>query len=682
MGVDHGLPSWLAEIGLGRHEWNLEIISPYFDGADVGTLRRLLESLDPREVRLFFPEDIEGTAQVSKALFTAMEAEGRVVWSALPDVILWSGSRKAVKNAGLRRVHAKVYRLWNRDGQEVVLTGSVNLTAAAHSPARAGNLEAAFLVDISPEPGRPGWWLKPLESEPKTFAEQAPQEDDDSHEAPIDITFRFDWSRDALSYRIAGAAEDSLTICEPAGRVLFTISQPETGGYPRFYLFEAYQIAALEMFAGLTDAVGERTRIVLGERYEASGVDRAPVPEQFPGPEMGLGVTTFITELVKNPTLRQSLWPDEPGRDFRTRFRRREQRRELLSALCRLGRAYIDLYLLAIQQLGSFNLSERGFRRGYDEKPEVDLARGFAELLAAQSVENGFHAYRELTNAAAAFDTIVAVNFHEIQAAPLSGAAEIFGRALQHQAPVAGMSGGVNKRLVAQFRVPGFPFALITTDVLQEGEDLHTFCRKVIHYGISWTPSALEQRTGRVDRIGSLLQRTLEGARETPSADELIQVHYPHLTDTVEVLQVRRVLERLNRFQQLIHRLRPEATPSQSRVDVNKEILRPATDVAQLREPLESAFPIRPGWLQGLPASRTMSGLDVDSLELHFERIWEGLVSRYAVRSASGTKRSRRAVITLINGQLALNGDVAATSSARSQGFLLELRSRRPATPR
>ena len=121
------------------------------------------------------------------------------------------------------------------------------------------------------------------------------------------------------------------------------------------------------------------------------------------------------------------------------------------------------------------------------------------------------------------------------------------------------MAGGVNKRMVKQFRMPGYPLVLATTDVLQEGEDLHTFCRRVIHYGITWTPSAMEQRTGRVDRIGSLVQRNLDGADRKPKADEWIQVYYPHLADTVERLQVRRVLERLNDFLRLVHHNVPSA---------------------------------------------------------------------------------------------------------------------------
>jgi len=53
------------------------------------------------------------------------------------------------------------------------------------------------------------------------------------------------------------------------------------------------------------------------------------------------------------------------------------------------------------------------------------------------------------------------------------------------------MAGQVNQTLLRQFRLPGYPFVLLTTDILQEGEDLHTFCAAIYHYGISWTPSAI-----------------------------------------------------------------------------------------------------------------------------------------------------------------------------------------------
>lgn len=58
--------------------------------------------------------------------------------------------------------------------------------------------------------------------------------------------------------------------------------------------------------------------------------------------------------------------------------------------------------------------------------------------------------------------------------------------------------------LVAAFNMPFFPEILIASSVLSEGVDLHWECRTVIHHDLDWNPSTLEQRTGRLDRIGSL----------------------------------------------------------------------------------------------------------------------------------------------------------------------------------
>ena len=43
---------------------------------------------------------------------------------------------------------------------------------------------------------------------------------------------------------------------------------------------------------------------------------------------------------------------------------------------------------------------------------------------------------------------------------------------------------------------------LLATDAAAEGLNLHSQCRLVVHYELPWSPSRLEQRTGRVDRIG------------------------------------------------------------------------------------------------------------------------------------------------------------------------------------
>jgi superfamily II DNA or RNA helicase len=43
---------------------------------------------------------------------------------------------------------------------------------------------------------------------------------------------------------------------------------------------------------------------------------------------------------------------------------------------------------------------------------------------------------------------------------------------------------------------------LVATDAASEGLNLHYRCRLVVHYELPWSPVRLQQRTGRVDRIG------------------------------------------------------------------------------------------------------------------------------------------------------------------------------------
>jgi superfamily II DNA/RNA helicase len=62
-------------------------------------------------------------------------------------------------------------------------------------------------------------------------------------------------------------------------------------------------------------------------------------------------------------------------------------------------------------------------------------------------------------------------------------------------------------RTVTAFRTPFPPYILVSTSVLSEGVDLHTECRHVVHYDHEWNPAVLEQKTGRIDRVGSLADR-------------------------------------------------------------------------------------------------------------------------------------------------------------------------------
>ncbi len=121
--------------------------------------------------------------------------------------------------------------------------------------------------------------------------------------------------------------------------------------------------------------------------------------------------------------------------------------------------------------------------------------------------------------------------------------------------PVIGVSGIVKRdrsMIAAQFRMSGYPYVLISTDILREGEDLHTYCQNVYHYGIAWNPSDMEQRTGRIDRINSMSYRKLH-KNQTMEFNNKIQVFYPYLSQSIEVNQVVKLLNNINLFIQIFN---------------------------------------------------------------------------------------------------------------------------------
>lgn len=436
----------------------------------------------------------------------------------------------------------------------------------------------------------------------------------------------------------------------------------QKGRYPRLYVYESYQKAALILLADVKNVLGEKAEIVLHERYHyanRNGVEQPP--KGFPDPEVSIGANTFITELVKNKNLRKKIWPRETSGDFQHDFRRGEQRRELISVMARLGASYIDLYLLAIHQVRSFKMGARSSLKNEDR----NLAKNFVNLLAKQETADGFHAYYELSNAASAFDLIIATNFPSVPDVHLSELLTLYGETLQRQVPVGKMAGNVQKRLVRQFRMPGFPLVLITTDVLQEGEDLHTFCRNIVHYGIAWTPSAMEQRTGRIDRIGSLVQRQIERPDRHPEDDNLLQVYYPHLKDTVEVLQVRRVVERLNKFMSLIHKHDKSANVGESKLDVAHAILEDVSPISAIEGELQSAFPTCSEWLEGNLNGSKFKFVDGKIYFVRFNTLWKELKLRLGVNESPVNKKHVKA------GEI----NISVSSSNTKVPFTLEMRS-------
>lgn len=368
---------------------------------------------------------------------------------------------------------------------------------------------------------------------------------------------------------------------------------------------EAAQAAAVELLRdGAPAALRERARIVYEQRYQAA---RAQQPAKEAPPELidALETETFFTRLrqPQHDALRASLWPMPTLKGAETRsgqlFREQELRAQFLSTAARLGHAFIDLYCAAVS--GRSTLAVRSSEDGTEGTTEPSSSTGalldrYLDLLEQQrQAPNGrWGAWRELSEISRNFDLILDVNAPEALNQPLSGLSRDVAGLLRQQQPVGGMAGQVNQTLLRQFRMPGYPFVLVTTDLLQEGEDLHTFCSSILHYGISWTPSAMEQRIGRIDRVRSQTDRRLSGRAQSPEGFEWLQVHYPHLEDTVEVLQVERVLNRVNTFLRLMHDgLQDEQ--DQRKVDVKREMAAPRRRVIAYREPLRSAFPL-PEW--------------------------------------------------------------------------------------
>jgi superfamily II DNA or RNA helicase len=71
--------------------------------------------------------------------------------------------------------------------------------------------------------------------------------------------------------------------------------------------------------------------------------------------------------------------------------------------------------------------------------------------------------------------------------------------------PVVSMHGGMTateRRSAAREFTDGTASVLVATDAASEGLNLHQRCRVVVNLELPWTPLRLEQRVGRVDRIG------------------------------------------------------------------------------------------------------------------------------------------------------------------------------------
>ncbi len=90
------------------------------------------------------------------------------------------------------------------------------------------------------------------------------------------------------------------------------------------------------------------------------------------------------------------------------------------------------------------------------------------------------------------------------------------------------------QRLMLAFNTPFFPEVLVASSVMAEGVDLHLNCRQIIHHDLCWNPSTLEQRTGRVDRVGAKAEQ----------CGKPIYVYLPYVSETQDEKMYRVVMDR------------------------------------------------------------------------------------------------------------------------------------------
>ena len=408
--------------------------------------------------------------------------------------------------------------------------------------------------------------------------------------------------------------------------------------YPRFHLFHAYQVAGLTLLAGHANQFQQEAKIILNARYgQRRPYLLAKVAATYPAADEYIGEKTFFTELRERAGLCKEIWlvPNRIRHNGAAHeqemddFRNREQRRELLASVVRLGHPLMTLWALLVAQLGTMKLGAQQPRS--NDRSEV-LINIFLEHLERERQESittkqPLHtAYSELHDVAQCFDLLLNTTFPEVrqQQRRLAELPADYAKVLGAQTPVCGMHGGVNATLVKQFRMPGYPIIMISTDVLQEGEDLHTFCSRIIHYGISWTSSAMEQRTGRIDRVNSLTHRCLEAIADSASPSDSLQAYYPYLRDSVEVLQVNRVFERMNEFLRKTHILGENEVTSK-RINTDQESARQWKIPEQILSPLKSAFEIHDGHLSGRKREVQSVVRRVEAVVQHLQDVRAGL---------------------------------------------------------
>ena len=223
----------------------------------------------------------------------------------------------------------------------------------------------------------------------------------------------------------------------------------------------------------------------------------------------------------------------------------------LLFHLFELDRARMQLIALAL-------LHESVLLRLLPEKAERDET-GWSELLAKRFLERLPNQQESMADKIAVFVEDVLSASHSEEGRVSARDRLLDATRLREQNFVALVQRGTKERtrerIFAGFNTPLLPEVLICTEVGAEGIDLHRHCCRVIHYDLAWNPAVLEQRTGRVDRIGSKTFRERDTFRvHNGSIDgkgPWLEVGVPFLAGTYDERMFKELRRRAQTFEVL-----------------------------------------------------------------------------------------------------------------------------------
>jgi hypothetical protein len=182
----------------------------------------------------------------------------------------------------------------------------------------------------------------------------------------------------------------------------------------------------------------------------------------------------------------------------------------------------------------------------------------------------------------------------------------------------------------------------------------------------------MEQRTGRVDRIGSLVHRRLRAA-DAADPEAFLQIQFPYLDATVELFQVREIFRRMDEFVALLHQGLGADEARQSAIRLSSAIHERAAVREPSLEPLASPFRVDDDLLhRDAPAASAVSESELARYETHFTVLLDELGQRIHVEWDPDLPRRGGRLGTVWVREHDLTGPDAGS---RQQPFALGLRS-------